>query len=159
MMRCNNVMICSNLASFWKFRRPLYNPVEHLWWSFYCKNSKQLSIFTEKLHRRCSLWFYAPAFWRLFKRFIFRSICLEVFCEKGVLKNVAKFTGKHLCQSLYFNKVACNFIKIETLAQVFSCEFCEISKNTISYRTPPVAVLYFFKVFQILRFLKSVISL
>ena len=27
----------------------------------------------------------------------------------------------------------------ETLAQVFSCEFCEISMNTFSYRTPPVA--------------------
>ena len=25
---------------------------------------------------------------------------------KGVLKNVPKFTGKHLCQSLFFNKVA-----------------------------------------------------
>ena len=25
---------------------------------------------------------------------------------------------------------ACNVIKKETLAQVFSCEFCEISKNT-----------------------------
>ena len=25
---------------------------------------------------------------------------------------------------------ACNFIKKETLAQVFSCEFCEISKST-----------------------------
>ena len=25
---------------------------------------------------------------------------------------------------------ACNFIKKETLAQVFSCEFCQISKNT-----------------------------
>ena len=24
---------------------------------------------------------------------------------------------------------ACNFIKKEALAQVFSCEFCEISKN------------------------------
>ena len=24
----------------------------------------------------------------------------------------------------------CNFIKKETLAQVFACEFCEISKNT-----------------------------
>ena len=24
----------------------------------------------------------------------------------------------------------CNFIKKETLAQVFSCEFCETSKNT-----------------------------
>ena len=26
--------------------------------------------------------------------------------KKGVLKNAAKFTGKHLCQSLFFNKVA-----------------------------------------------------
>ena len=25
---------------------------------------------------------------------------------------------------------ACNFIEKEALAQVFSCEFCEISKNT-----------------------------
>ena len=31
-------------------------------------------------------------------------------------------------------------IKKETLPQVLSCEFCEISKNTFSYRTPPVAV-------------------
>ena len=30
----------------------------------------------------------------------------DVFCEKGVLRNLAKFTGKHLCQSLFFNKVA-----------------------------------------------------
>ena len=30
----------------------------------------------------------------------------EVFCKKGVLKNFTKFTGKHLCQSLFFNKVA-----------------------------------------------------
>ena len=30
----------------------------------------------------------------------------EVFCRKGVLRNFAKFTGKHLCQSLFFNKVA-----------------------------------------------------
>ena len=29
-----------------------------------------------------------------------------VFCKKGVLKNSAKFTGKHLCQSHFFNKVA-----------------------------------------------------
>ena len=34
---------------------------------------------------------------------------------------------------------ACNFIKKETLAQLFSCEFCVISKNTFSNRTPPVA--------------------
>ena len=33
---------------------------------------------------------------------------------------------------------ACHFIKIETLAQVFCCEFWETSKNTFCYRTPPV---------------------
>ena len=39
----------------------------------------------------------------------------------------------------FFNKVLINFIQKETLAQVFSCEFCGISKNIFSYRTPPVA--------------------
>ena len=35
-------------------------------------------------------------------------------------------------------KLQGNFIKKETLAQVFSSEFYEISKNTFSYRTYPV---------------------
>ena len=39
---------------------------------------------------------------------------------------------------LYDRDQVCNFIKKETLAQVFFCEFCKISKNTFSYRTPPV---------------------
>ena len=36
---------------------------------------------------------------------------------------------------------ACNFIKKETLAQVFPCpvNFAKISKSTCSYRAPPVA--------------------
>ena len=33
-------------------------------------------------------------------------------------------------------RLGCNFIKKETLAQVFPCEFCEISKSTFFYRTP-----------------------
>ena len=35
-----------------------------------------------------------------------RSIRPDVFCKTGVLRNFAKFTGKHLCQSIFFNKVA-----------------------------------------------------
>ena len=31
----------------------------------------------------------------------------EVFCKKGVLENFTKFTGKHLCQSLFFNWYRC----------------------------------------------------
>ena len=29
-----------------------------------------------------------------------------MLCKKAVLRNFAKFTGKHMCQSLVFNKVA-----------------------------------------------------
>ena len=35
-----------------------------------------------------------------------RSSRPEGFCKKGVLRNFTKFIGKHLCQSLFFNKVA-----------------------------------------------------
>ena len=35
-----------------------------------------------------------------------RSSRPVVFCKKSVLRNFIKFTGKHLCQSLFFNKVA-----------------------------------------------------
>ena len=36
----------------------------------------------------------------------YRSSRPEAFYKNGVLRNFAKFTGKHLCQSLFFNKVA-----------------------------------------------------
>ena len=35
-----------------------------------------------------------------------RSSLPEVLRKKGVLKNSAKFTGKHPCQGLFFNEVA-----------------------------------------------------
>ena len=67
----------------------------------------------------------------------------HLFFRKGVLRYFANFTWKHLYQSLFFNKVAglgpATLLKKENLAQVFSCEFWEISKNTFFYRTPPVA--------------------
>ena len=67
-----------------------------------------MAVFDRSSHRRCSV-------------------------RKGFLRNFAKVTGKCMCQSLFLNKVAgwaCNFIKKETLAQVFYCEFCKISTNT-----------------------------
>ena len=38
--------------------------------------------------------------------FMERSSRPDVLCQKGVLRHFAKFTGKHLCQGLFFNKVA-----------------------------------------------------
>ena len=63
----------------------------------------------------------------------------------GVLKNFTQFTVKHLCQSLFLKKVqakAGNFIKNETLAQMFFCEFCEIFKNTFFTEHLRQLVLY-----------------
>ena len=76
----------------------------------------------------------------------FRSSHQRCTLKKRVLRNFIKFTWKFLCQSLFFRNVVglslqlyykrdstqvfLNFIKKETLAQVFFCEFCEISKNT-----------------------------
>ena len=80
--------------------------------------------------------FIAQFLVNFFEKFKFRSSRRRYSVRKRVLKNFAKFTGKHLCQSLFFNKVAglgpgaCNVIKKEILAQVFSCDLCEISKNT-----------------------------
>ena len=86
---------------------------------------------------------------------ISRSSRPEVFCKRGVLRNLVKFTGKHLRQSLFFNKIAglrpATLAKKETLTQVLSCEFCEISKNTFSYRTPLVAASIFLASCQVRR--------
>ena len=59
--------------------------------------------------------------------------------KKSVLRDFAKFTRKHLCQSLFINKVAGQgwqlHLKRDPGTDV-SCEFCKISKNTFSDRTP-----------------------
>ena len=65
--------------------------------------------------------------------------CLKIFrsshqrCtikKQGGLKNFLKFTGKHQCQSLFFNKAPSWKPATGTLTQLFSCEFCESFKNT-----------------------------
>ena len=75
-----------------------------------------------------------------------------MFCKKGVLKNFTKFTGKHLCQSLFFNEVAglrptsspercagdevgpeaCNFIKKRLWHRCFPVNFVKYLRTPIS---------------------------
>ena len=59
-----------------------------------------------------------------------------MFCKKCVLKNLTKFTGKHLCQDLFLKKAwgLQLYKKKETLVRV-----CKIFKNTYFYRKTPVA--------------------
>ena len=56
-----------------------------------------------------------------------------------ISKNLQKNTCARVSFLINLQAEAYNFIKKETLEQVFYCEFCEISQNTFSCRTPPVA--------------------
>ena len=62
-------------------------------------------------------------------------ICNQTYYVLTPTDIFGKFTGKHLCQSFFF---ACNLLKKRLWHRFFCCEFCKISKNTFSYRTPPV---------------------
>ena len=53
----------------------------------------------------------------------FRSNHRKCSIKKDVLRNFAKFTGKHVC-------LRPATLQKKTLAQVFSCEFFEIFKNS-----------------------------
>ena len=61
------------------------------------------------------------------------GVVRRCFYKEGVLRNFTKFTGLR----------PATLLKKETLAQVSSCGFCEISKNTFLYRTPLVAASVF----------------
>ena len=66
---------------------------------------------------------------------IIRGSRLVVYCKTDVLTNFTKFTRKHLRQGLVFNEAA--YLQSLTLSkkriprQMFSCQFSEISHNTI----------------------------
>ena len=67
----------------------------------------------------------------------------EVFFQKGVLKNFPIFTGKHLCHSLFYNKVV--GLKPETLLKrilwhrCFSVNLRNFSEHDLFIEHPPVA--------------------
>ena len=49
----------------------------------------------------------------------------EVFFKKDVLQSLAKFTGKHLCQSLFFQKVA----EMRLWLRCFPVSFAKFSRT------------------------------
>ena len=64
------------------------------------------------------------------------SGCREGFCKNEVLENFPKLKGKHLCQSLFFNKVA----GLKCFLWIFIEERLPFFKNAyIIYRTSLVA--------------------
>ena len=69
-----------------------------------------------------------------------------MFYEKSVIE-ISQNSQENTCARVSFliklQVLACNLIKKETLAQVFSCEFCKMFKNNFFLRTPPWLLLSF----------------
>ena len=61
--------------------------------------------------------------------FFYRSSHRSCSIKKGVLKDLAKFTGKELCQNLFFNKVK-TLLRKRPWHRYFSCKFCAIFRTT-----------------------------
>ena len=74
-----------------------------------------------------------------------RSSDRRCYVKKVLFKISRKFTGKHLCWNLLFNKAAAKKRDFKT---VFYYEFCEIFKNTFGRLLLPLKCLMFSKCFR-----------
>ena len=128
------------------------NPVKKL--TFFMFNVPQLSFFmvekssiiysrilSSELPFTWNLYFKLSVAWSLFSsddprnrkailaRFFLEAVAPQMLCNKGVLKNFSKLTGKQLCQSLSFNKAAgyaCDFIKKSIWHRCFPANFLKL---------------------------------
>ena len=99
---------------------------------YLCWRPFLIKFIKKRLQHRCFLWifrnfknsiFLEHLRWLLLDLFLACGISrLEVLCKKCVLRNFAKFTGKHKKE------------KKETLARWFSCKCCKI-KNSFFLQT------------------------
>ena len=66
-----------------------------------------------------------------------------VLCKKDVLRNFPKLTGKHLCQSLFFNEIAglrpVNLLKKRLRHRCFPVNIAKFLRKPFFLRTPLVA--------------------
>ena len=72
---------------------------------------KALALLLTELHQKyhkpqIALYFERMRSWKIISLFLYKSSHQRCTIKKGVPRNFTKFTGNHLCQSLFFNKVA-----------------------------------------------------
>ena len=77
------------------------------------------------------------------KKYYYRSSHWRRSIERGVLKNFSKFTGKHLCQGLFFNNVADLGPLLSLSNSTGGCdlEFSELSQLTFTFSKSTIETL------------------
>ena len=135
--------------------------LQHSCFPFELYENFENTFFTEYLQAIASLldftflsfFFHSPFTFRLSVRFAWllagkmkwlklsRSSHPELFCPKGILKKFTKFTGKHLCQNIFLNKIAgrpATLLNTILRHRCFPVNFGKLLR-TLYYRTPLVA--------------------
>ena len=99
--------------------------------------------------RKSKIWIYKTegkinqSVLNFLKHYYFRSSHLRCSLKKVFLE-ISQNSQENICARDYFLiKLQAYFIKKESVAQVFSCEFCEISKNTFFQNTSGRLLLLF----------------
>ena len=82
----------------------------------------------------------------------YRSSRPEVFCKNNVLRNFAKFTGKYLCQSLFFIKVT--GLRAATLFKKILCHRC-FPENFVKFLKTPFFIVNLWWLLLALNFLQE----
>ena len=107
---------CSVQRCSWKFRKP------QVIFCKFCEIFKNIFFID---HLRCCFW-----------KANSRSSRPEMFCKKRVLRNFAKFTGKHfLGESLFYSLRPENLLRWSLWHRWFPVNFVNSFKNTLFYRT------------------------
>ena len=114
-----------------KYRVYYFNPI----------SSKLQQNTVAKANKSFFLYYHLITYWKidistkviiLIRLIRVRSSHQRCSMEK-VLLEISQNSQENTCARVSFliklQALACNFIKKETLAQVFSCKFCKISKN------------------------------
>ena len=73
--------------------------------------------------------------------------------KKGALINFTKFTGKHLCQSVFFNKVtglrAATLLNKKLWHKFLPVNFCEIFTTASDFICGVFFILFIIKIFRL----------
>ena len=107
------------------------------WFHFYKISNKGVSFRKVYTFDKDLLWIWLPKLYVLksctFCKYNIRSSRSQMFFKIGVLKNLANFTGKQLCWSLFLNKVAglqaSNFVKKRLQHRLYYVKFAKFPRT------------------------------
>ena len=95
---------------------------------------KHLRWNNKVIKKRLQLRFFPMNIAKFLRTAFFRSSHQRCSFRKVVLRNFAKFTGKHLCQSFFFNKVA-GLLEKKLWHRCLPLNFAKFLRTSLSQNT------------------------